>query len=57
MAELLERRLLHLKARLDDLRRSYAQKERPLEVDLQIQLIEDQLAELDGFGSQGENLH
>ena len=57
MAELLERRLLHLKARLDDLKRVYAKKERPLEVDLQIQLIEDQIADLDDFGSQGGNLH
>lgn len=57
MAELLERRLLHLKAKLDDLKRSYASQERPVDVDVEIETIEDQIRGLSGFGSQNDRLN
>lgn len=57
MAELLERRLLHLKAKLDDLKMSYAYDDRPIDIDMEIEAIKAQIRELDGYGAQGQNLH
>ena len=56
MAEHLEKRLLYLKAKLEDLKRHYA-KDRPAEVDIQIQLIEEQIDNLSGQGSQDQGYH
>ena len=57
MAELLERRLLHLKAKLDDLKMSYANDDRPVDIDMEIEAIKAQIRELGGYGAQGQNLH
>ncbi len=54
MAELLEKRLLRLKGRLADLKKLYESNDRPLAVDMEIQLLEEQLETLDdtGYGEQ-----
>ncbi|MDP1809146.1 MAG: hypothetical protein Q8L35_06375 [Actinomycetota bacterium] len=57
MAELLERRLLHLKAKLDDLRMSYANNDRPIDIDMEIEAIEAQIRDLAGYGAQGQSFH
>ena len=57
MAELLERRLLHLNAKLDDLKMSYANDDRPVDIDMEIEAIKAQIRELGGYGAHGQNLH
>ena len=43
MAESLESRVRHLKSRLEGLKQLYADKERPTEIDLEIQGLTEQL--------------
>ncbi len=57
MAELLEKRLLHLKAKLDDLKQSYAKDKRTLVVDIQIQAIEEQIKNLSDLSSRDQTFH
>jgi hypothetical protein len=57
MAELLEKRLLTLKSKLDYLKRSYADQQRPLTVDIEIQVIEEQIRHLGGSGEERPNYH
>ncbi|KKL06750.1 hypothetical protein LCGC14_2592910 [marine sediment metagenome] len=57
MAELLEKRLQYLKARLEDLKKSHAKKDRALIVDIQIETIEQQIKKLSNMELQGETWH
>ncbi len=57
MAELLEKRLQYLKARLEDLKNSHAKKDRALIVDIQIETIEQQIKKLSNMELQGETWH
>lgn len=57
MAELLDKRILRLKYKLEELRRTYAHQPKPLDVDLEIQIIEEQLKQLGGFGRDGSEYH
>lgn len=57
MAELLEKRLKYLKAKLEDLRKSHAKKDRALIVDIQIEAIEQQIKELGNMELEGETWH
>jgi len=57
MAELLEKRLQHLKAKLEDLKKSHAKKDRALIVDIQIETIEQQIKKLSNMELQGETWH
>ncbi len=57
MAELLEKRLLHLKAKLEDLKKSYAKDKRTLVADIQIQAIEEQIRNLSDLSSRDQTFH
>ena len=57
MAELLEKRLQYLKAKLEDLKASHARKDRALIVDIQIEAIEQQIKELSSLELESETWH
>ncbi len=57
MAELLEKRLRYLKAKLEDLKTSHAKKDRALIVDIQIESIEQQIKELSSMELESETWH
>ncbi len=57
MAQSLEGRVLNLKSRLEGLRQLYAHKERPLAVDLEIQIIQEQINGLIEPADEQETFH
>ena len=57
MAQSLEGRVVDLKSRLEGLRQLYANKERPLAVDLEIQIIQEQINGLIEPAGEQETLH
>ena len=57
MAQSLEGRVQNLKSRLAGLKQLYANKERPLAVDLEIQIIQEQISSLVEPAGEPETLH
>jgi hypothetical protein len=57
MAELLDKRLLDLRGKLDYLRRAYADKQRPITVDIEMQVIEEQIRHLGESSEDKRNYH
>ncbi len=57
MGQSLEGRLTDLKSRLDGLKQLYANKERPLAVDLEMQIIREQINGLVEPPYEQETLH
>ena len=57
MAQSLEGRVVDLKSRLEGLRQLYANKERPLAVDLEIQIIQEQINGLIEPAGEQETFH
>lgn len=57
MAQSLEGRVQNLKSRLENLKQLYVNKEVPLAVDLEIQIIQEQISCLVDPGSESQTLH